>query len=85
MAKYTIDITPSARKELAKIQHQEAKKLVAAIYKLPSNPFPPGYKKLRANENKYRIRVGNYRVIYAIENQVLIILILKIGHRKDIY
>ena len=83
--KFIIVIQPSALKELSKIQKKDAQRIDAEILKLEQNPFPVGYKKLKAEENKYRIRIGNYRVIYSIENKVLIILILKIGHRKSIY
>lgn len=83
--KYSLEIKPTALKSLSKIQKQDAIKIDEAIVKLKTNPFPSGYKKLKTNENKYRIRVGNYRVIYTIENQLLIILILKIGSRGDVY
>ena len=85
MHKYQIELKPSAKKELSKINNQDAQKISIAIDKLVNNPFPVGYKKLKANENKYRIRVGNYRVIYNIDSNIVTILILKIGHRKNVY
>jgi mRNA interferase RelE/StbE len=53
--------------------------------KLKRNPRPNGYKKLKGNENLYRIRSGNYRVVYQIQEKVLIVLVVRIGDRKDIY
>lgn len=82
---YQIEIKASAIKELAKIQKEYALKIDKAIRTLANNPFPNGSLKLKANENKYRIRVGNYRVIYNVDNNILTILILKVGHRKSIY
>ena len=56
-----------------------------AIDALASDPFPHGHRKLVGSEAKYRIRVGDYRVVYNVENQELVIFIIRIGHRKDIY
>lgn len=55
------------------------------IQELEENPRPFGLKKLVAEENLYRIRVGDYRIIYQIQDKILLILVIKIGHRKDIY
>jgi len=52
---------------------------------LPENPVPKGAKKLKETENTYRIRTGNYRIIYSIINKELIIEVIKVGHRKDVY
>ena len=60
-------------------------KTSTAIHKLFLNPNPAGCVKLVGYDIEYRIRVGNYRVIYQIHNSVLIILVIEIGHRKDIY
>jgi len=60
-------------------------KIKADILSLADDPFPTGYKKLKGLKNMYRIRVGDYRVIYTIHQQTITIEILKIGHRKDIY
>ncbi|MBS1775417.1 MAG: type II toxin-antitoxin system RelE/ParE family toxin [Bacteroidetes bacterium] len=82
---YALQIKPSAQKEMAAIQRHEALKINKAILALANNPLPTGSKKLKATENKYRIRIGNYRVIYNIQSNILTILILKIAHRKEAY
>lgn len=82
---YQIRIKKSAEKELEKLPLPAILILRTKILKLANNPFPPGYKKLKGFKNQYRIRIGDYRVIYGIENQLFIIEILKIGDRKNIY
>lgn len=84
MAKYKIQIKTSAVKELNKLPKKDLKKVVVKIQALSENPRPPGCEKLSADE-KYRIRHGNYRIIYSIEDDILIVFVVKIGHRKDIY
>ena len=85
MAKYKVVISSSAEKILKKIPQKEVKRIVVAIERLSEHPFPVGSKKLSGYENVFRIRIGTYRIIYEVEGQKLLILILKIGHRKDIY
>lgn len=85
MANYKIEITASAEKSLKKIPKKDLSKIITAIQILSISPFPEGCRKLKGEEDVYRVRQGNYRIIYEIFDQKLIILVLKIGHRKDIY
>jgi mRNA interferase RelE/StbE len=83
---YKINIGQSALKELLSIEKHTVKRIEKAITALAENPRPPGVKKLKGNnENLYRIRSGDYRIVYAIEDEVSVVDIRKIGHRKDIY
>ena len=82
---YTVDFRPSARKNLAKLPRRDQLRIVSAAEALRQEPRPSGAKKLVAEENLWRIRVGSYRVIYKIEDNKLLILVVKIGHRKDVY
>lgn len=84
MANYNIEIKKSAAKEISKLPKQELKRVVEKIKLLAENPRPDGCKKLSGDE-KYRLRVGNYRVLYRIEDDLLIIYVVKVGHRKEIY
>ena len=84
MAKYKIEFKKSAVKELNYIPKAELEKIISQIQNLTDNPRPAKCKKLSKDE-KYRIRIGNYRVFYLIEDNILIIFIVKIGHRKDIF
>ena len=84
MAKYRLEIAPSAAKELSQIPRKDLRRIVARIQVLADDPRPPGGKKLCAQE-KYRIRQGDYRVLYEIEDDVLVVYIVKIAHRRDVY
>jgi mRNA interferase RelE/StbE len=82
---YRVTIKKSAEKELSKLPLEIILGLREKILGLSANPFPPGFKKLKGFQNQFRIRSGNYRVIYRIETKLLIIEVLKIGNRKNIY
>ena len=81
---YKISILRRAQKQLAKIPANDYKKVKQAILNLSRNPRPPGSKKLKGRQG-WRIRQGDYRVIYEIQDDQLIILVLEVGDRKDIY
>lgn len=83
-ADYKIEIKKSAQKEIKNLPNKELKKVVDKINSLAHEPRPAGCKKL-SGEEKYRIRVGSYRVLYSIEDDVLVIYVVKVGHRKDVY
>ena len=83
---YVIIYVSTAEKELSKLPENEFIKIQNAINSLSENPFPPGHIKLEgAKEKLYRIRKGNYRIIYSVQKNIITITILKIGHRKDVY
>ena len=85
MAKYKIVISSSAEKSLKKIPKKDVKRIVDAMERLAFHPFPFWSRKLAGYDKVFRIRIGYYRVIYEVEGQKLLILVLKIGHRKDVY
>ena len=85
MEKYKVVISSSAEKSLKKIPKKDVQHIVVAMERLAMHPFPVGSRKLSGYEKIFRIRIGKYRVIYEVEGQKLLILVLKIGHRKDIY
>lgn len=84
MTKYTVVITKSVAKMLLKLPDSVADQLENTMLSLENNPRPVGYKKLKGRE-AYRIREGDYRIIYEIEDKVIKVIITNIGHRKDIY
>jgi mRNA interferase RelE/StbE len=84
VANYRILIKPTAGKELNKIPKKDLSRITAKIESLSENPRPPGCEKL-AVQDAYRIRHGSYRIIYTIEDDKLIIFVIKIGHRRDVY
>lgn len=81
---FKVTISKSALKVLEKINDPWFSQIKKSIYALSSNPRPRGYKKL-TGRNGYRIRVADYRVIYEIHDDHLIVDIITIGHRKEIY
>jgi len=84
VASYRLLIKPSAVKELEALPVKDRRRLVMRLQKLTANPRPPGSEKLSGHE-LYRIRQGNYRVLYSVHDQELIILVIKVGHRRDVY
>lgn len=84
MADYSVRLTKKAAKQLDKLPNQIASPILEAVVGLANNPRPAGHKKLKGR-NAYRIRQGNYRVIYEIIDQQLIITVIVIGHRKEVY
>lgn len=85
MASYQIEIKPSASKELEKLPRQMVVRVVAAIGELAEDPYPQGVRKLSGFDRTFRIRVGDYRVLYDIYENRLVIEIIRIRHRKDVY
>ena len=83
--KYKIEFTHAAEKQLAEIPRVDLKKLAKRIEKLASEPFPPGHEKMKGHDHLYRIRQGDYRAIYSVFEGKLLILVVKIGHRREIY
>lgn len=83
--RYSITYKPSAAKALRKIDRQHQQAIITAIDALVHQPRPDGVKKLQGGEGEYRLRVGSYRIIYDIKDHELVILVLHLGHRKDIY
>ena len=82
---YQVLIERSAEKDLKKITAEERPKLTNAMRALANEPRPTGCRKLVGSENDWRVRVGNYRVIYEISDEVRIVRIQRIRHRKDSY
>jgi mRNA interferase RelE/StbE len=86
VASYKVLIKTSAGKELAEVgSKSDREKLVARIQSLAAGPRPHGSEKLAGYADRYRVRQGNYRVIYLIDDEKSIVTIFKIGHRKDVY
>jgi len=83
MALFDLEFASSIRKDLKKIHKKEVIKILSEIQNLTEDPRPANCKKL-TNEELYRIRIGNYRVIYEIFDERLIVHVVKVGHRKDV-
>ena len=84
MAKYEVSVKKSAIKELENVPKKELQKLVEKIQALSKEPRPQGSQRLSQKE-QYRIRQGDYRAVYSIDDDNLNVYIIKVGHRKEIY
>jgi mRNA interferase RelE/StbE len=82
---YRIDFKDSARRELTALPFALRKRIDARLLFLTENPRPVGIKKLAADEDLYRLRVGDYRIIYQIHDEVLLVLVVKVGPRREVY
>jgi mRNA interferase RelE/StbE len=78
-------ISRSAEKQLKKLPSRDQQRLAGAIWGLAVNPWPLGAKKLAGYESIYRLRIGDYRVIYEVSGKTVTVTVLKVGHRKDVY
>ncbi|KYC43317.1 addiction module toxin RelE [Scytonema hofmannii PCC 7110] len=82
---YQIEFSKPALKQLEKLSLDTQERIKAKIQELADNPRPHGVVKLKNLENNYRIKVGVYRVIYEIIDNILLITVLKVGHRREVY
>jgi len=82
---YSIQFTSRARRDLEGLDRAVQRRLRTHIDRLAANPIPAGAKKLQGGEPYYRIRVGDYRVVYQVEGKQLVVIVVKIGHRKEVY
>lgn len=85
MATYRVELTSHAEQQFRKLARAIQLRLAAAIDELAENPRPASAKHLHGPDDVWRIRVGAYRVVYRIEDDVLVVLVLTLGHRRDIY
>ena len=84
MGRYRVEVKRSAVKEIEVLSNRDIKAILDKIFSLADNPRPYDCQKLSGRE-QYRIRRGDYRILYYIEDDVLIVYIVKVGHRKDVY
>lgn len=85
MGSYQIEWKRSAAKELHKLPRDIIPRILQAVEQLAADPFPPGVRKLVGSEHTYRIREGDYRILYTVAASVLLIEIIRVGHRKEVY
>jgi mRNA interferase RelE/StbE len=84
-ARYRIEVTPAARRALESLPKKVLRQIDRRILALAEDPYPPGSKKLRGAEGLHRVRVGDYRILYIVEADRLLIVIVAVGHRRDVY
>ena len=82
---YRIEVAPAAARQLRKLDQTARRRIQAVVELLAIDPRPPGAKKLAGGEGEWRVRTGDYRVVYEIHDQVLRVLVVALGHRREIY
>jgi mRNA interferase RelE/StbE len=85
MAKYRVEVSATAERQLKKIRREDAVRILRSMSLLASEPRPDGCRRMSGYDHLYRIRVGDYRVIYEIDGKQIVVVILKIGHRREGY
>ncbi len=81
---YRVDVRPAAVRALRKVDHQDRPRIQAAIALLAQDPRPPGARALRGRDG-YRVRVGDYRILYTVDDGVLVVVVVTLGHRREVY
>lgn len=82
---YIISIEPAALRSMQRLEPDVRQRIASAIDELAAEPRPPGVRKLKGSTNAYRLRVRDYRILYTITDRVLCIVVVKVGHRRDVY
>jgi mRNA interferase RelE/StbE len=85
MARYKVEISATADRQIRKLPRADQIRVIRVIQTLATDPRPPGCRKLSGHDDVFRVRIGRYRVLYAIEDRRLVIIVLKVGDRKDLY
>ena len=84
MESYRVKIKNSATKEIEAVRPSDRRKIIDRIRTLAANPRPPGAKRL-SGEQKYRIRQGDYRILYQIIDDIITVVVVRVGHRREVY
>lgn len=82
---YRITVSPAAQRQLRRLDAGARRRVQGAIELLAGEPRPPGAVKLAGGQGEWRVRTGDYRIVYEIDDGVLLVLVVAVGHRKDIY
>lgn len=84
-ASYRIEFTSAAARQFRKLPSQARSRLQHRIDRLADNPRPPGVVAIKGSSGALRLRVGDYRVIYRVEDDLLVVLVVRVGHRREVY
>ena len=85
MASYRVEVSATAERQIRRLARKDQIRVLRAVAALASEPRPRGCRKLRGYTDVYRIRVGTFRVLYSVEDERVVVIVLKVGQRKDIY
>lgn len=82
---YRVELQPAALRDLNRLSRETQSRIRAAVDPLADTPRPPGGDKLAAQDNRYRVRVGDHRIVYQIPDAVLLVLVVRVAHRREVY
>jgi mRNA interferase RelE/StbE len=82
---YRVEFTTAAAKEIRKLEPQIRRRILAGIAELEREPRPPGVRKLAGYDNAWRVRVGDYRVLYEVIDAQVLVTVVRVAHRRDVY
>jgi mRNA interferase RelE/StbE len=82
---YTVFVKPAALRDLRTLPGDVRRRVAARIDALAGNPRPPGVEMLQGEENLCRVRMGDYRIVYQVESKALVVLVVRVGHRREVY
>ena len=85
MARYEIEISRTAEKQLRRLPRADRIRVVRTMRALADDPFPRGSRRLSGYDDVFRVRTGRYRILYSVSERRLVIVVLKVGHRRDVY
>ncbi len=82
---YRVRTSPDVDKQLAKLDGSSRERIAQKIDALAENPRPPGCKKLKGDDNLWRVRAGDYRIVFSIHDDLLLVLVIRVAHRREVY
>ncbi|MBA3417251.1 MAG: type II toxin-antitoxin system RelE/ParE family toxin [Geodermatophilaceae bacterium] len=85
---YGVELTPAARRQISKLEQRTARRVLVELANLQADPRPPGCRAMVAQPNRWRVRVadaGDYRIVYEIHDQQLLVLVIAVAHRREVY
>ena len=85
MARYELEISRTAERQLRRLTRADQIRVARAMLALADNPFPRGARKLVGYDDVFRVRAGSYRILYSVSDRTVVIVVLKVGHRRDVY
>ncbi len=82
---YRVELTRAAARQVRRLPAETRERILARLEALAEDPRPPGVRKLAGTEDGYRVRLGAYRILYRIEADRLVVLVMRVGHRREVY
>ena len=82
---YTLEIEPRARRQIRALPRDVQQRITEALAQLAEQPRPPNAKRLIGHDHTYRLRLGRYRILYEVEDRIRVILVIEVGHRREVY